>query len=70
MEKALKFPKSCGRIIFTFHITSESEALAEKNRIKAQQSGFDSERKNAGADMQTVGKAFGYAQRRNGASVF
>ncbi len=50
MEKALKFRKSYGRIIFAFHLGMDHEALAEKNRIKAQRSGFILERKNWGAD--------------------
>ena len=59
MEKALKFEKSYVRMLGTIRKGDYEKALADKiSQNEAQQSGFALERKNAGADMQTAGKAF------------
>ena len=56
MEKALKFEKSCGRMTHTFRRGFLKKPLRIKNdRIKAQRSGFDSERKNRGNGYEAVG---------------
>ena len=59
MEKALKFEKSYVRMLGTIRKGDYEKALADKiSQNEAQRSGFVLERKNAGADMQTAGKAF------------
>jgi hypothetical protein len=45
MEKALKFEKSCGRILFAFR-------TGKQNQVKAQQRGFEPERKSGEADVK------------------
>lgn len=45
MQKALKFQKRYGRIFVAFRKRVFKKPLRQANRIKAQQSGFDSERK-------------------------
>ena len=47
MEKALKFEKSCGRILLAFR-------KGKQNQVKAQQRGFDLERKIGETDMKAA----------------
>ena len=71
MEKALKFAKSCGRMTHAFRRGLYKKPLRIKNdRIKAQRSGFDSERKTGGADAQTADTGKADIRRRSGASPF